>query len=264
MRCSSYFIGNALSLNKVIKFCKRHKYTHQLFNDVVHVKLPDCIDIYYFKNGTMVTWNLNKKISRVFAEEAKEFADEENKIFIEEHFIYYYGDKTMMKSHAYFNAEIITLAEDDDEIRLAVSYGLAHSVKMSFYQRLLFDMTDKYSYIVRQLAETGRINLRRKEIAQIIGAIFWVKSSVNLRSEYLHIPHYFWQHTSLESTYLMVERYMDLSKRLSMLNQKLDILNEIFNLLSNELQHQHSTKLEWVIIILITVEIIFNIIPLIH
>jgi len=258
MRCSAYCIGNALDLHKIAKYCKSNKYQHQVYNDVVHVKVFRDVDMFYFKNGSVVMWNIKKNVSRQLAKEAERFADELNSIFLEEHFVYYLAEKTAIRSHGYFNVEIITLEADDDEIRLAISYGIAHSVKLSFYQRLLSDMTDKYSVLIKQLAETGHTKLKRHEISIILGKIFWVRSLVNLRSEYLHIPHYFWQHVNLESVYLMVERYMDIPKRLSMLNQKLDILNEIFNILSNELQHQHSAKLEWIIIILICFEILFS------
>ena len=258
MRCSSYFIGSSMDLQKVIKYCKANKYQHKAINEAVHVKVFKASDIFYFKNGTIVTWNISKKISKQLAKEAAQFTDDDTKMDIQEHFFYYFDEKTIMKNHPYFNVEIITLAEDDDELRLAASFGLAQSVKLSYYQRILSDMTDKYSYLIRQLAETGSISLKRKEISQILGSIFWVKSSVNLRSEYLHVPGYFWQHSNIESIYLMVERFMDIPKRLGMLNQKLDILNEIFNILSGELQHQHAAKLEWVIIVLIVIEIIFS------
>ena len=42
------------------------------------------------------------------------------------------------------------------------------------------------------------------------------------------------------------------------LNQRLDILKELFDMLSNEMHNNHSNKLEWIVIILIVIEVVFQ------
>ncbi len=55
---------------------------------------------------------------------------------------------------------------------------------------------------------------------------------------------------------------MDIPKRVAALHQKLDTLNEMFTMLNSQLQHQHSSVLEIVIILLIAIEIFFSIVSL--
>lgn len=43
------------------------------------------------------------------------------------------------------------------------------------------------------------------------------------------------------------------------LNKRLDIIKELFDMLANELQNTHANKLEWIIIVLIMIEVVFQV-----
>ena len=47
------------------------------------------------------------------------------------------------------------------------------------------------------------------------------------------------------------------------LNKRLDIIKELFDMLASELHNSHSNKLEWIIIVLIMIEVAFQVIQLI-
>lgn len=261
MRCSAYCVGNNLNINRIAQYYYSvKKTTCELMGDVLHVPVTDHKDLYYFDNGTLVTWNCRPEETKPIAEWAKRYAEDIDQAMLEDHYLCYATDETDIKHHPYFNVEIITMAEYTQELMLAVSYAVGQSIKLSVYQSLLSDMTEQYGVLIEQLANTGSIHLSRRAITKIIGRIFWVKSLINLRGEFLHLPNYIWQHVNVESVYTMIERYMDMPKRIEMLNQKLDVLNEVFHILSDHLQHQQSVKLEWIIIILLVIEVVFNLI----
>ena len=44
-----------------------------------------------------------------------------------------------------------------------------------------------------------------------------------------------------------------------MLNKRLDIIKELFDMLASELANRHSNTLEWIVIILIMVEVFFQV-----
>lgn len=261
MRCSAYCVGNSLNINRISQYYRAVKNQEcSLMGDVLHLSLAHDQDIFFFDNGAIITWNCLRDETRAIAEWAKRYAEDIDQSMLEDHYLCYKADKTQINHHPYFNVEIITLGDYTLELILAISYALAQSIKLSLYQGLLFDMTEQYGVLIEQLAKTGGIHLSRRSITQIIGRIFWVKSLVNLRGEFLHLPNYIWQHVNVESVYTMIERYMDMPKRIEMLNQKLDVLNEVFHILSDHLQHQQSVKLEWIIILLLVIEVIFNLI----
>lgn len=91
-----------------------------------------------------------------------------------------------------------------------------------------------------------------------MGEIFIEMSSVNLNSDYLDVPEYFWRFPSLENYYAITEQFLDITRRVTALNQRLDVLHQFFDMLTGQLQFQHSTKLEVVVILLIFIEIVVN------
>jgi uncharacterized Rmd1/YagE family protein len=56
--------------------------------------------------------------------------------------------------------------------------------------------------------------------------------------------------------YRTTVNYLDVFTRVDVLNKRLDIVNELLEMLGNQLNHQHSSTLEWIIIALIVIEVI--------
>lgn len=86
------------------------------------------------------------------------------------------------------------------------------------------------------------------------------RSFINLNSDYLESPEYFWEYSSPEVYYTMIKRYLDIPWCVAALNQKLDVLHELLEILTNQLQHRHSNLLEVVIIALIAFEIVMGVV----
>jgi uncharacterized Rmd1/YagE family protein len=82
---------------------------------------------------------------------------------------------------------------------------------------------------------------------------------MNLDSDILDTPEFFWRRPKYETFYLMASNYLDIQARVAILNRKLDRVHELYDILSNEHKHLHSTRLEVVVIILIMIEVGFNI-----
>jgi len=58
----------------------------------------------------------------------------------------------------------------------------------------------------------------------------------------------------------LVAHYLDRERRVSVLNQRLRIVQELFDMLAAELNHQHSSRLEWTIIVLIVIEVLLHVV----
>ena len=57
----------------------------------------------------------------------------------------------------------------------------------------------------------------------------------------------------------MARKDCDLHKRTDILNKRLDVLKELFEMLSSELHNQHSSNLEMIVIWLIVLEVVLEI-----
>ena len=64
-----------------------------------------------------------------------------------------------------------------------------------------------------------------------------------------------WQAEDYEPTYRRVNRYLDIEDRVQILNKRLDIVNDLLDSLSTQLEIRNSHRLEVIIIVLIMFEI---------
>jgi uncharacterized Rmd1/YagE family protein len=98
--------------------------------------------------------------------------------------------------------------------------------------------------------------LSRRAIAKIRGQLFSTKSDIILHFGLLDTPEFFWEYPEYENTYNLAARYLEIRQRIDLLSKKLETIHEMFEMLADEQKHQHSAFLEWIIIILIAIEII--------
>ena len=162
---------------------------------------------------------------------------------------YSYGDKEGVVD------DCIILPSPDFNVKLAFSHGLAQSVKLSVFEGIVKKTIDMTRSIPEQLSRYGRIPLSKKEIQCKMGELFIERSSINLHFDVLDVPEYFWDHSDLEPLYTMIATHLDLETRVDVLNRRLDIIHDLFGVLGNELNHQHASRLEWIVIILILIEV---------
>lgn len=261
MRCVSFCTAKLYSLNRLNNHYKSRKFPTKLTRNVLQVSIPaEEADLFFFAHGCFVSWNLKRKTELTTLQEILPFSTEPLDRIEIDYFSFTYGEETTLETHERFNADVITLESDNPQIKLAISYGLAESIKLEYYEEIIKNTIKKNSKLPEELARTGRISLSRKAISQRMGEIFIEMSSVNLNSSYLDVPEYFWRYPNLENYYTMTEQFLDITRRVAALNQRLDVLHQFFDMLTGQLQFQHSSLLEIIIILLIFIEIVISLI----
>lgn len=259
MNCESFCIAGSIDLQKAADCLLNKNYpVHRYSKKVLHINNAQ-YDVFVFSHGSIVTWGMDEQDRVELFEIIKPFAKNLLATPESDTFSFRYGNETTIFVDKKLNQDIIILESTEPQLKLAISYGLAQSVKLESFEQQVQNAVDKNAHLTQELALRGRIPLSRRDISKVTGEIFTVRSLVNLNSEYLDIPDYFWEYPALENYYSLTIRFLDLSKRVSALNQKLDVLLDLFNMLNNQLQHYHSSFLEWTIIILIFIEIIIMI-----
>lgn len=261
MRCVSLCTTESYRLPAIVGFFRSKGYNVKQYRKVLHIFYPSRKgDIFIFSYGCLIAWGLNNKEEKKIIEQLKTFSVNPLPFVEYGRFIYRYGDRTEMATHERFNIDIIMLESENAQLKLALSYGLAQSIQLESYESSVQKTIEQNAHYPNQLAENGQIYLSQKEISRRMGQIFLARSSINLNSEYLTAPEYFWEHSNLENYYNMAEKFLDIPRRVSTLNQKLDVLHELFEMLSSQLQHRHSNMLETIIILLIFVEIVISLV----
>ncbi|KAL8735235.1 MAG: hypothetical protein Q9181_002911 [Wetmoreana brouardii] len=146
--------------------------------------------------------------------------------------------------------------------KIAFSSGLARSTKLAVLETLLATYLTSTLSIPRLLALGGRrLPFTRSFILQKTGQLLLLRAQLNLYSELTDsLPDLFWDskyELGLEGYYDMVGRALDTNVRIKVLNEKMDYAQEIASVLRQQLSERHGVRLEWIIILLITVEVGF-------
>lgn len=225
-----------------------------LYRDVIHVPVPGITigDLFYFSYGVTVCWGLSMEQCLDFLNQLREFEDQPLEDVEKDEFTFIFGEAPKIVE------DEIILPNQEVLARLAISHGIAQSVKLGVFENKVRRIFNHTKHIPEELARQGRIGLSRKEIRRKMGELFIERNSINLHVDVLDTPEFFWEYSELEPLYAMTANYLDIETRVEVLNHRLDVVRELFEMLGNELNHQHSSRLEWTIIFLIVVEVILS------
>lgn len=150
----------------------------------------------------------------------------------------------------------VIIPDTTTDIRLALSHALAQSAKLTFFEDSAEQLISSNRHIAKKLSHTGKINMSRKSLSQLRGILFDTSCDITLHFNLLDKPNFFWNYPELDDYYVKLSQYLEINQRVHLLNDKLAMIRELLDMLAEEQNHKHSSFLEWIIIILIAIEII--------
>eukprot|EP00550_Attheya_septentrionalis_P004040 CAMPEP_0198291070 /NCGR_PEP_ID=MMETSP1449-20131203/8723_1 /TAXON_ID=420275 /ORGANISM="Attheya septentrionalis, Strain CCMP2084" /LENGTH=362 /DNA_ID=CAMNT_0043989665 /DNA_START=67 /DNA_END=1155 /DNA_ORIENTATION=- len=154
--------------------------------------------------------------------------------------------------------DVVQLSTREPGEKLAVSFGVAKSSLLSVYEWMLQQTIERNSDIPEQLAKTGTIHMSKIDISKEIGRIFLVKHGINLDSNLQDTPEEFWEDTMYDLHYTKTMSYFEIHKRMELINNRLKMLQDLHKVLIDEVQNHHAVYLEWIVIWLIVIEVVFE------
>ncbi len=263
MECLSYCIANTIDLTRLDNHYKTTLVGYVSVKSRDVLKLSPCdeksIVVFVFKNGTIVSWGIKRHQVSAYIDTIRLFAYKPIPFLVHDEFIYRPGEKTTIQPHDYFDVDCLTIDEDSEDLKLGLSYGFSQSVKLQYFETTLETLIEKYTPFIQSISHKAGAAVTRDQIRVVIGEILGAKSEMNLISNFLYHPKYFWQHPTLEEYYIMLERYLHMQRRINAINHRLDTLNEIFDMFSGYLESRHAHNLEIIVIVLIAIEIVFGV-----
>jgi len=81
-----------------------------------------------------------------------------------------------------------------------------------------------------------------------------VRMEVNLQCPVTTTPEFFWEEDRNVREYILISKYMEIEKRTAHLKNQLGLIGELYEVIQNEQQCRHESRLEWIIIFLIVLE----------
>ncbi|KAJ5360999.1 hypothetical protein N7541_001843 [Penicillium brevicompactum] len=269
-----------------------------LFPQVVHVQIPiDSIrrvtnpsstdlpsdevgDVFVFPSGTVVAWSLPEGFTSFLATrtllpaaegahideletEDLEFVEDPNR---DNSVIK--GDTIILGTNSEQKEGLPATHQSVDTVltKVAFSSGLARSTKLAVLESLLSNYFESTRPIPTLLSQGSRLPFTRDFILRKTGQLLSVRAQLNLYSELTDsLPDIFWDsrhELGLEGYYEQAGRALDVGIRIKLLNEKMDYAQEIASVLRERLSETHGLRLEWIIILLIAVEVGFEVMRL--
>jgi len=253
MRLVTYaFEKERIDIKKFSEFLPDNYSPQVVDPDCLYVKIDRNADLFVIYD-CLVFWNSNTDIENDVIKLAKKFLDKEEVELDFENFNFDYGDKDGV------NYDAFTIRKDDNfHSKLAISFGLAQSAKLSYFEDKIEKAIIETEFIPKQLSKNGHISLSYKDISKKLGEIFFTRHLINLHCELLDKPRFFWNYSQYAPLYEETVQDLDLHSRVDVINKRIDIMQEIFDMLNTQLYSAASHRMEMIIIILISIEIIIS------
>jgi uncharacterized Rmd1/YagE family protein len=245
-------------------------------------------DVFVFPSGTLVTWALPEGFTSYLATRTLLPAAVNPHVdSIETEDLDYVEDPS--REHSSIRGDTIVLGVKGDTqpssdlqsvedyqiqtidtvlTKIAFSSGFARSTKLAVLESNLETYLHSTALIPRLMSQGARLPRRisRPFILQKTGQLLSLRAQLNLYSELTDsLPDLFWDskhELNLENYYDQVGRALDVGIRIKVLNEKMDYAQEIARVLRETLSERHGTFLEWTIIVLIAIEVGFEVLRL--
>lgn len=138
---------------------------------------------------------------------------------------------------------------------LVVADVLAKSVSLARDENELGGVFDIIEPFAAQLAQTGRAPWNRRSMLKLIGQALLAQHRISGRVAVEEKPDILWDRPSLERLYARLEDEYELNERAKAVTQKLNVIVETGQALTDIFDVDRSTRLEAAIVVLILAEI---------
>lgn len=150
----------------------------------------------------------------------------------------------------------ISLVDNEVEKLRLIMLNLSQSIALDHYayitEKLLVDTQKHTSY----LEEKGRLDIGGKTLKRYIGKVLNVKNKISENLYIFDSPEVTWDSEVLNKLNIALKRKFDFKDRYQVINQQVNIVKDNLELFKDIMDHRESSRLEWIIIILIVIEVI--------
>lgn len=225
-------------------------------------------EMFVFSYGVVVFWNFTEHQEKDilgdlnFAESEKGGSlvtrpfdpnDYETEEF---HFEY----SAQIKHPRIFNDMITLLPRSDHMVKLGISHAVAQSTKLCSFEERMSETMQEALPVPKTMAATGDLNMGRDEIVKVLGRLFKSRVDINLSSNILPVPNFFWEsEPTLAPLYTAIRDYLEIDPRIKVLNERCRVFLDLAEILSDTVADAKMSAITWIVIVLIVISIIVTV-----
>ncbi|XP_036906118.1 required for meiotic nuclear division protein 1 homolog [Sturnira hondurensis] len=218
--------------------------------------------MFFFREGAAVFWNVKDKTMKHVLQILEKHENQPYEIALvhweneELNYVKTEGQSKLHHGEIRLNSEL----DLDDAIleKFAFSNALCLSVKLAIWEASLDKFVESIQSIPEALKAGRKVKLSHEEVMQKMGELFALRHRINLSSDFLITPDFYWDRENLEQLYDKTCQFLSITRRVKVMNEKLQHCMELTDLMRNHLTEKRTLRLEWMIVILITIEVMFE------
>jgi len=209
--------------------------------------------IYVERFGAVVLWNCSEPIVEAFHKDLQELPDAGPRIgSTHDSLTVHVGSEEDTVGFSAVWLKELTL----DKLKI-VSLALSQSVALDYFERSVSTAMAKFQPVVRSMREEGKLRLSHREVLALVAFAMEIRSVVLENLTLFDDPPESWESESLAHLDSALFDQFDLEERINAINQKLVYLKDAGSTLMEVLNHRKSVRLEWIVIVLIAIEVVY-------
>jgi required for meiotic nuclear division protein 1 len=209
--------------------------------------------LYLFDYGVVVFANFEAIEKSNFIQFVKKYATlEVNENLSEEYSIQVEASitKSVVKD------SFVTVPIVNPSVLRIVMLNIAQSVALEYYEILTNNLINSSKEYILELELKGKISISKINLLKYIGKVLNVKNSIIDNLYILDDPNLVWDNEELNFLNRQLKANFDINTRFKDLDYRLQIVEDNLRLFTDVLNVRESSRLEWIIVILIAIEIV--------
>ncbi len=153
-----------------------------------------------------------------------------------------------------FNSVIIPDFQEE-MVRLILMHT-SQSVALDRYEEISEALLEETNFHTKYLEQKGRLKISSKKLKKFIGRTLNIKNGIYENLYIFDSPEVTWENEQLTKLDELLKSTFDLKPRFRNIQDRINIIKENLDLFKDIWDHKESSTLEWIIIVLIVIEVI--------
>lgn len=150
----------------------------------------------------------------------------------------------------------IKIGKFDHSVNKMVMMNLAQTVAIDHYSILGEQILSSINHHTDLMRKKGRILLSKRKALQFIGTTLSTKNTIAQHLYILDSPDVAWEDEFLDQLHKQLVKHFELASRYKALETTMQIVGDNLDVYLSYNNHRESSRLEWIIIILIVIEVV--------
>jgi uncharacterized Rmd1/YagE family protein len=248
-KVQSYQIAQSINV-KAVKSIYKSTLANS-YSDDLFIKLDDKQFITVFQFGIVSFFNVETKEIDKIISQISQFSKGVVSDLLKEDIDVFIEPDTMKVSF-----DTVTIPSFDEEMIRLIMLHTSQSVALDRYAEISEAILEEASVHTKSLELKGKLYISKKNLKMLIGRIMNIKNGIYENLYIFDSPENTWESeelakldSNLKYTFDLKNRYRNIQDRISITKENLELFKDIWD-------HKESSTLEWIIIVLILVEII--------